>query len=60
MSHQRKKVKIEAEYDDWFSDVIYIGTETGAKSSNQELISPSFANSSCTTKVTHNIIHKYM
>ena len=46
----KKKVKIEAEYDDWLSDVIYIGTETGAKSSNQELISPSFANSSCTLK----------
>ena len=23
-------------------------------------INPSFTNSSCTTKVTHNIIHKYM
>ena len=27
---------------------------------NVTTVNPSFANLSCTTKVTHNIIHKYM
>lgn len=34
----KKRTKVEVEYDDWLSDVIYVGTEKKTKSSNLELI----------------------